>query len=257
LQSVQNTSTVGWFTVIEIAGKANTCYFHWCGENPKFTSYLCVWGEAGTVKIITNKTPKSANRGIPCVFVGYVLGHLGDTYRMWNPDTDGVHQTRDVIWRQQMYYKLVEKQASYITIKEDSHQATKNMTITAEEGNKSDESDPDEVEVGPVVQTQSGRTMRAPRQLIEEIGASMLSEPELCYYERLDEYGCISYGLVGAGISGGLHVMKFNEAMQTQDKSEWLKAVAEEHDCMKNMKCSSQSSKANCQRMPRFCQQPG
>jgi Reverse transcriptase (RNA-dependent DNA polymerase) len=113
------------------------------------------------------------------------------------------------------------------------------MTITAEEGDKSDESDADEVEVGPVVQTQSGRTVRAPRQLIEETGASMLSEPELCYYELLAEYGCISYGLVGAGTGGGfmdtqeLHVMKFNEAMQTHNKDEWLKAVAEEHDCMK------------------------
>jgi hypothetical protein len=81
---------------------------------------------------------------------------------MWNPDTSGVHQTRDVIWLWQMYYKPVEKQASYIAIKEDSHQATENMTITAEEGEKSDESDADEVEVGPVVQAQSGQTMRAP-----------------------------------------------------------------------------------------------
>jgi Reverse transcriptase (RNA-dependent DNA polymerase) len=144
-----------------------------------------------------------------------------------------------VIWLQQMYYKLVEHQASYITIKEDSHQATKNMTITAEEGDISDESDADDFEVGPVVQTRSGQTMRAPQRLIEEIGASTLSEPELRYYERLAEYGCISYGLVGAGIGGGfvdtqeLHVMKFNEAMQTRDKNKWLKAVAEDHDHMK------------------------
>jgi hypothetical protein len=91
------------------------------------------------------------------------------------------------------------------------------MTITVEEGDKSDESDADEVESGHVVQTQSGRTMRAPQQSIEEIGASTLSEPELCYYEHMAEYGCISYGLVGAGIGGGfmdtqeLHVIKFNE----------------------------------------------
>jgi hypothetical protein len=44
---------------------------------------------------------------------------------------------------------------------------------------------------------------------------------------------------VGAGIGGGFmdtqepHVMKFNVAIQTRNKSEWLKAVAEEHDCMK------------------------
>jgi Reverse transcriptase (RNA-dependent DNA polymerase) len=74
---------------------------------------------------------------------------------------------------------------------------------------------------------------------MEEIGASTLSDPELRYYERLAEYGCVSYGLVGAGIGGGfvdtqeLHVTKFNEARQTRDKNEWLKAVAEEHNRMK------------------------
>jgi hypothetical protein len=190
------------------------------------------------VKIKTDKTPKLANRGIQCVFVGYALGHLGDTYRMWNPVTDGVHQTRDVIWLRQMYYKPVEQQASYITIEEDMAQATEQI-ITAEEGDKSEESDADEIEVGPVVQTWSGRTVKAPRQIIEEIGASTLTEPELRYFERLAEYGCVSYGLVGAGIGGGfvdtqeLHVMKFNEAMQTRDKNKWLKAVAEEHNRMK------------------------
>jgi hypothetical protein len=30
------------FTVIEIADKADTCYIHWCRENPKFTKYLHV-----------------------------------------------------------------------------------------------------------------------------------------------------------------------------------------------------------------------
>jgi hypothetical protein len=45
------------FTVIEIAGKAYTSYVHWSGENPKFTNYLHIWGEAGTVKIKTDKTP--------------------------------------------------------------------------------------------------------------------------------------------------------------------------------------------------------
>jgi Reverse transcriptase (RNA-dependent DNA polymerase) len=90
-----------------------------------------------------------------------------------------------------------------------------------------------------VVLLSSGRTVQAPRQLIEEIGASTLSKPELCYYERLAQYGCVSYVLVGAGIGGvfmdtqELHILKFNEAMQTHNMKEWLKAVAEEQDHMK------------------------
>jgi hypothetical protein len=36
--------------------------------------------------------------------VGYSLDHAGDTYRMWNPKTKGLHNTRDVIWLKRMYY---------------------------------------------------------------------------------------------------------------------------------------------------------
>jgi hypothetical protein len=175
-----------------------------------------------------------------------------------------MHQTRDVIWLQQMYYKVPEKHTSYITIKEDNQQATENMTITVEEGDKSDESDANEVESGHVVQhSLSGRTMRAPRLLIEETGTYMLSEPELHYYEHLADYGCISYGLVGAGISGGfmdtqeLHVMQFNEAMQTCDKNEWLKAVAEEHDRMKKYEVFKPVKRSKLPKNTKVCQQPG
>jgi hypothetical protein len=52
----------------------------WCDENPKFTAHLRTWGEAGTVKLKTKMTPKLSERGAQCMFVGYTLGHQGDTY---------------------------------------------------------------------------------------------------------------------------------------------------------------------------------
>lgn len=42
-----------------------------------------------------------------CMFVGYEYApnHGGDVYRMWNPKTNRVHFTRDVIWLKRMYFK--------------------------------------------------------------------------------------------------------------------------------------------------------
>jgi hypothetical protein len=93
------------FATIKIDDKEDTRFNHWCGLNPQFINHLRVWGEAGTVKIKTATTPKLADRGVQCVFVGYATGHSGDTYRMWDPKTGGVHLSRDVIWLRRMYYQ--------------------------------------------------------------------------------------------------------------------------------------------------------
>jgi hypothetical protein len=75
-----------------------------------------MWGEAGTVKIKTKTKPKLDDRGVQCVFVGYALEHSGNTYRMWDPKTGGIHLSRDVIWLRQMYYKPNEAQAAYVEV---------------------------------------------------------------------------------------------------------------------------------------------
>jgi hypothetical protein len=69
-------------TPIEIDGVVATRYEYWCGRNPKFTAHLRVWGEAGTVKVLTKTSPKVKDRGVQCVMVGYAKDHTGDTYRM-------------------------------------------------------------------------------------------------------------------------------------------------------------------------------
>jgi Reverse transcriptase (RNA-dependent DNA polymerase) len=236
--------------VINIDGKSATRYVHWCGKNPAFAKHLRTWGEAGTVKIKTKTTPKLADRGVQCVFVGYALGHSGDTYRMWDPKTGGVHVTRDVIWLRRMYYQSAETNNHYVTVDNENP-----MPLEAEEGagqvqnessdessdESSSESESSSSSDESVVKTRSGRAVRAPKRLIDEIGAAtleQLTEPERQYYKRLTELGCASLALVGAGVGGGftntqeLHVMKYNEAMKTGDKEHWVKAVNEEHDRM-------------------------
>ncbi len=76
----------------------------WDGKLPGFAKNLRTWGEAGVVKLKNKATPKIADRGKQCMFVGYAKQHSGDCFRMWNPSTGGYHETRDVIWLNRMYY---------------------------------------------------------------------------------------------------------------------------------------------------------
>ena len=91
--------------VTTLAGKTATRYEHWSGKIPNFVKHLRTWGEAGTVKIKDKSTPKVADRGIQCMFVGYALDHAPDCYRMWNPSTNRLMITRDIIWLQRMFYQ--------------------------------------------------------------------------------------------------------------------------------------------------------
>jgi hypothetical protein len=38
------------------------------------------------------------------MMIGYALNHMGDSYCMWNKQTNGVHITRDVIWLKWMFF---------------------------------------------------------------------------------------------------------------------------------------------------------
>jgi hypothetical protein len=63
-----------------VDGRTTTRYKHFCGKNPKFAHHLCTWGEAGTVKTKTKTTPKLADRGVQCMFIGYAKDHEGECY---------------------------------------------------------------------------------------------------------------------------------------------------------------------------------
>jgi hypothetical protein len=89
---------------VEINSVVKSHFQHAFGFNPNFAAHLRTFGEAGTVKTKTLGTPKLANRGVACMFIGYPPNHKGDCYQMWNPVTNGVHTTRDVIWLKRMFY---------------------------------------------------------------------------------------------------------------------------------------------------------
>ena len=62
----------------------------------KCAHHLRTWGEAGVVTVRDIKTSKLMDKGITCMFIGYCLDHAGDCYKMYNPQTDRYHITRDV-----------------------------------------------------------------------------------------------------------------------------------------------------------------
>ena len=74
-------------------------------KKPKFVKYLHTIGEAGTVKITNDTTPKLQDRGVHCIFVGYALNHPEGCYRMYDPATHRVHQSCDVVWLHRMFYE--------------------------------------------------------------------------------------------------------------------------------------------------------
>lgn len=94
--------------ITEINGKTATRYEHWGSELPTFAKHLRVWGEAGVVKTKQIKTPKVADRGVICMFTGYSLDHAGDCYRMFNPKTKRIVNSRDIRWLKSMFFTTAE-----------------------------------------------------------------------------------------------------------------------------------------------------
>ena len=92
-------------TMIEVNGLKKSQYEHIFKKKPKFVKYLRTIGEAGTVKITSNTTPKLQDHGIHCIFVGYALNHPEGCYRMYDPATHRVRQSRDVVWLHRMFYE--------------------------------------------------------------------------------------------------------------------------------------------------------
>ena len=78
-------------------GNRATQYQHMFGCNPWWTKHLRLFGEAGMDKTATGTSAKLADRGVQCMMVGYAENLDGDVYLMWNPLTEHVHVTWDII----------------------------------------------------------------------------------------------------------------------------------------------------------------
>ena len=251
-EAIKTASLLDGLAVIELDGKTMTRFEHWSGKIPKFANHLKIYGEAGTVTLKSKKTPKIDDRGVQCMMVGYDLDHEGDCYRMYDPITERVHLTRDIIWLKKMFHKRPTELGNDEEVEGNSElddvTPKEEPTDTAIRGNDASKVIPEPAKDGwTTVKTRSGRTINKPKRLIEEAG-NIITIAEANYYSILadateeefaeDEPATIGseIGCVGAGLGGGfentneLKVMKFNEAMQSKDKEQWLKAVDEEYE---------------------------
>jgi Reverse transcriptase (RNA-dependent DNA polymerase) len=212
----------------EMDGVLKTRVEHATGTLPSYANNLRTWGEAGVVKLKTATTPKFLNKGTTCVFVGYPENHGSGTYLMYNPQTKGVHTTRDVVFLRRMYWSRNGPDYKEVCINEDTDDAVgafevgesqsanttqgfpTNVSNTEEErpfqdiaadqedeatggaesGNTDNEQSDSE---GFIAVTRSGRGVRAPTRLIQESefgNTSVLSSIEKNYYSALLELGC-------------------------------------------------------------------
>jgi hypothetical protein len=207
-----------------IEGATKTKYEHAYGSNPKFANHLRTWGEAGTVKTKVTGTPKLMNRGAVCIFIGYAKDHEGDCYLMWNPLTNGVHTTRDIIWLRRMYYSkdigfnvtvepmvldepmpddIVPDQIETVPGLPPGGDDVDDVSVGGETtpmANLQPLDDADEDDDAPEVRTMSGRVVRPPSRLIAEMGnlatqghnsainyEISLSQPEYNFYSVMTQ----------------------------------------------------------------------
>ena len=251
-EACKTATMLDGLVVVEIDGIKKTRYEYFFGKNPKFAGHLIFFGEAGTVKTKTKTTPKLDDRGVQCMLVGYAIDHDGDVYRMWNPKTKLIHESRDVIWLNRMYYRRERPDTEIIASTNDEvpaapmqgagesvGEAAENENETdgtgsdgeSESSGSDDGSDSGWKPAGKT--TRSGRTVQIPKRY-EDVGATALGLTafETNYYAILqqqaeEEFEPQEIACVGAGLGRGfentteLHVIKYNEAMAGPDKVKW------------------------------------
>uniref|UniRef100_A0A7S2KWV0 Integrase catalytic domain-containing protein n=1 Tax=Leptocylindrus danicus TaxID=163516 RepID=A0A7S2KWV0_9STRA len=267
MDAIKTATLLNGMMVVELEGEVKTRFEHYLGKLPNSTKYLRTWGEAGTVKIKTDTSPKLNDKGVQCMFVGYDLNHPGDCYIMYNPKTDRRLISRDVIWLRRMYYQNEEpdemitgspKVAVITNVNPEAGEDGDDISIQDEQDEevveeekppplieKENKEEQDVNKNENVTQSRSGRMIKAPIRLIKEIDHLIsdlaltsvenkyVRELETIAKEHPEEVAC-----VGVGIGGGLaHTnelkpMKFDEAMSGTDADKWQIAVEEEKEKM-------------------------
>jgi hypothetical protein len=87
--------------LVEVKGVTATRDTHMYGKNHSWTHNMRKFSEAGVVAEGKNK--KFGSRGTTMMFVGYPSNREHDCVKLYNPDTNQIITTRDVIWLNQFY----------------------------------------------------------------------------------------------------------------------------------------------------------
>ena len=246
-----------------IKGVTKTRFEHKLGSNPPFAEHLQTWEEAGTVTIKEKMHTKGQDKGVICMFVGYTENHAGDCYDMWDPTTNGVYATRDVVWLRRMFFNRQDPVTLIETNTEVESEEVSDQNAKEDDDNAKGKQDvaKNEVALAPVTTaanpkilsehsnnttTRIGRRSEFEARFHELQYAVMESSiMDVLRHEEqflLQDVPAVTLDgewdeiyLVGAGMGGGfintqeLHVMEYKEAMAGADADKWSEAVMEEH----------------------------
>jgi hypothetical protein len=103
-EGISHLTFLDGLIVKKIDGQTMTRYGHVFGKEQKLLMPLRIWGKAGFVKITGKMKSKLEMRGAEGMFVGYAGRSAPDTYRMYVPEHNSIHVTRDVQWQKKMYF---------------------------------------------------------------------------------------------------------------------------------------------------------
>ena len=267
-EAIKTANDLDVLAAIDLDGVIKPRVEHWSGKLPAYVNYLKTWGEAGTVKLKNKTTTKIRDQGITCMFVGYAKQHSGDCYRMLNIKTMGVHETRDIIWLHRMFFKPIAPNLEHNIIPAiDLPPAQQVGEREVAENALADPVNAESVDA-PVVTTRTGRIIKPVNRLEVDPqkksyretrethdneenktkdGSEVrdLTNAEVAFYAAIgacDKYKNVEYACVGLGKVDGfldtseLHVMKYKDAMKTEEASEWQEAVDEEYKRMEKNK---------------------
>ncbi len=189
------------------------------------------------------KDGKTGNKGIAMMFVRYPANRETDSVRMWNPDTNGVVTSRDVIWLKRMFFENNVK-AEQFNMSDDDDKVKVKVKATDESENLEEEEEDrrvpdlvesaadDDVDDADVESAagetnddnadttqRSGRTIQAPARLTAQVGGKLgdfqgtvIEMNYLGHMAELDNVEVttgavakenIETSFVGAGVGGG------------------------------------------------------
>ena len=79
---------------------------HYTNLLPNLVKQMRTFGKVGTVR--TGKDSKVVDHGVTMMFVGYTNSHERNCYRMFNPLSNIIVESRDVTWLWRMYYPRLD-----------------------------------------------------------------------------------------------------------------------------------------------------
>ena len=102
VEALKCTTQLDGLRVVTLGEETATQDIFMFGKFQGWSKNLHTWGEARVVK--EGRNCKTGDCGKLMMFVGYPSNRESDSIQMWNPSTNRVMTTRDVIWLKRIVF---------------------------------------------------------------------------------------------------------------------------------------------------------